>query len=511
MVSYSSLCIYWRWPKALRKAQLISVLCAGFLIQLSLGSLYTYGNLAPYIVSYVRERSHPASLRYTDATFVFAAQIAGQGLSMAFGGLLEKRFGPRLVSLFGGWFMSLGVLLTYFAIQESFWLLLFTYGFMFGLGIGIAYIGPISCAMRWLPKWKGIATGIVVSGFGLSALFFDTIESEYINPHNKNPDLAPFEDYPKEKYFSQPDVIDRVPSVFLVLGSLFAFIQILGAIFLVNPAPSDEVVVEYHPPANGDDKSALVKNNSKEEEESKEILVSPVQDSNPKIADKDANILTKADDVCDKNDEKGADSSSDSFKVNVISLFKRPEFYILWIMFFCIGIICTFTASLYKSFGFEIVTSDDTLLSLMGAVAAIFNCLGRIIWGLTADLTDYNFAFVLQGSLMIFLISNLFSAGFAGKGMFFVWVCAIFFCIGGYFSLFPSISTSLFGSKYSSMNYGFLFTANAVGSLTGAFISQWLVRLLEWYGVFFLLSGIHGIQLALSFFLCYIMQQGKKK
>ena len=157
----------------------MTVLCAGFLVHLSLGSIYTYGNLAPYIVSYVRNMSHPATLQYTDGTFVFACQIAGQGLSMAFGGLLEKRFGPRLVSLLGGWFMSLGVLLSYFAIQKSFWLLLLTYGLMFGLGIGIAYIGPISCAMRWLPKWKGVATGIVVSGFGLSALIFNTVQTGF--------------------------------------------------------------------------------------------------------------------------------------------------------------------------------------------------------------------------------------------------------------------------------------------------------------------------------------------
>ena len=502
MVSYSSLCIYWRWPKPLRKAQLVSVLFAGFLFQLSLGSLYTYGNLAPYIVSYVRERSHPASLRYTDATFVFAGQIAGQGLSMAFGGLLEKRFGPRLVSLLGGWFMSLGVFLSYFAIQESFWLLLLTYGLMFGLGIGVAYIGPISCAMRWLPKWKGVATGIVVSGFGLSALFFDTIESEYINPHNKNPDKAPYEDYPKEKYFTQPDVIDRVPSVFLVLSGLFAFIQILGAIFLVNPPPPEDNAVEYQPLT--DSESVSVKDESKEKE-SGDI---PCLELTAASA---GTVASKTDDN-EKSKEAAASSCRVclSFKDDLAKLLKRPDFYILWLMFFCIGIICTFTASLYKSFGFEIVTSDDTLLSLMGAIGAIFNCLGRIVWGLTADLTDYNFAFVLQGSLMIFLISNLYAAGLAGKGLFFVWICGIFFCIGGYFSLFPSISASLFGSKNSSMNYGILFTANSVGSLAGAFISQWLVRLLQWYGVFFMLSGIHGVELALSFCLCYCMYLGRK-
>ena len=44
-------------------------------------------------------------------------------------------------------FYSVGVALSYFTIA-SFWLLLITYGFVFGFGVGIAYPIPMACAIR---------------------------------------------------------------------------------------------------------------------------------------------------------------------------------------------------------------------------------------------------------------------------------------------------------------------------------------------------------------------------
>ena len=67
---------------------------------------------------------------------------------MFFGGLLERKVGPRITTLIGCAIMTSGVFLSSAAIRISFWLLLLTYGVLFGFGVGIAYVGPIACAMR---------------------------------------------------------------------------------------------------------------------------------------------------------------------------------------------------------------------------------------------------------------------------------------------------------------------------------------------------------------------------
>jgi hypothetical protein len=56
---------------------------------------------------------------------------------MYFGGVLEKHLGPRLATLIGGAVLSLGVGLSYFSIQ-SYWTFLVTYGFVFGVGMGVS-------------------------------------------------------------------------------------------------------------------------------------------------------------------------------------------------------------------------------------------------------------------------------------------------------------------------------------------------------------------------------------
>ena len=38
--------------------------------------------------------------------------------------------------------------------------------------------------LQWLPRRKGLAAGIIVSGFGAGAFVFDQVQTAFINPHN---------------------------------------------------------------------------------------------------------------------------------------------------------------------------------------------------------------------------------------------------------------------------------------------------------------------------------------
>ena len=470
MVLYDSLCIYWKWPRPLRRFQVVSILAAAFLIHLSLGSIYTYGNMVPYLVSYVRKLSGPSDIRNTDVIYVFSCQLGGLGFAMTFGGLLEKRFGPRLVTLFGGWLMSLGVLLSYLAIQKSFWILLITYGVMFGIGIGLAYIGPIVCAIRWLPKWKGIVSGIVVSGFGLSALIFNAVQTGYINPNNKEPDEIPNIDKPDERYFTDPDLLNRIPNIFLILGGTFAIMQLVGAIFLVNPLP---------PLDNSENHPILSSDQSHDQRKDSSSLSYSVRKSSITAAERNDVAL---------------------HIITPLRLLIKPNFYILWIMFFCLGTSFSFITTLYKSFGLEEVTRDDHFLTIAGSVSSFFNLLGRLLWGALADCTTYKFAFVIQGALMTCLVATFYATSAAGKVMFFFWICGIFFVGSGSYALFPTAVAQSFGLDYMSINYGLLFTSQTVGGIMAAVISQTLVDHIDWYGTFFVLAGLNVVEYILVIF-----------
>lgn len=522
------------------------VIIGGFLVHLSLGTIYTFGNIAPYIVSYIRNESHPANLQQGTTTWIFAFALIGQGGSMFLGGWMVRRIGPRWTTLIGGWVMSLGVCLTYFTIKVSFWLVLLTYGFMFGVGVGIAYIGPLSSAMKWLPKWKGFANGIVVSGFGLGALIFNVVQTFYVNPSNKEAD---FKDKDGDEYFTDQDLLHRVPNLFLILGGSYAVMQLVGSLLLTNPpegygAQDAEKTPELDPSCpyrEVDDNSRKERRSSREAKgslintrrkvpRSASSSVSPRKHhSGPELNDVANDDLDKEKESEDEQVEllKGNRSptyssssretspdtpsnlevsvtSTVSWSANVITslkpwqMLKKLSFYMLWLVFLFNGMVTLFTATLYKFFGLGVVTQDDHFLAIVGSVSAIFNCLGRIFWGTVADRVSYKFALVLISGIMTIFLLTMYACTAGGKGLFLIWVCVIFFCIGGNFSVFPTAIARAFGIKYVSVNYGLLFTSQIIAGCVGALLSTVLKTHVGYSGLFFLISGISAVGLLLA-------------
>ena len=81
----------------------ISSLIGGVLVHITLGTIYTYSNMAPYIISYIRNHSHPVHLRGVDAPWVFSSAAVGQSLSMYFGGLLAHKLSVRFATAGCSW------------------------------------------------------------------------------------------------------------------------------------------------------------------------------------------------------------------------------------------------------------------------------------------------------------------------------------------------------------------------------------------------------------------------
>ena len=90
------------------------------------------------------------------------------------------------------------------------------YGVIGGVGIGLGYVTPVATVAKWFPDRKGLATGIVVMGFGLGALLLSKV-------------LAPLLMLGTE---------GDLPLVFAWLGVVFAAILIPSSLALRDP-PAD--------------------------------------------------------------------------------------------------------------------------------------------------------------------------------------------------------------------------------------------------------------------------------
>ena len=149
------------------------VALAGIFLQISLGSVYAW---SVFRVPLAKQFNWSIS----EVTLTFTISILALGFAAFFGGLWLKKVGPRVVAITGGALYGGGILLASFSYHGLWWLYM-SYGVISGIGLGFAYIVPISVLVKWFPDKRGLMTGIAVGGFGAGALITAPIATRLIN------------------------------------------------------------------------------------------------------------------------------------------------------------------------------------------------------------------------------------------------------------------------------------------------------------------------------------------
>lgn len=153
------------------KYQRIFVVLGAVLIQVCLGAIYSWSLYNQPLADKYGWSVDATVVAYSIAIFVFA-------LTTMFSGRLYDKIGPRKVAAIGAVFYGVGMLLTAFA--SELWMLYITYGVIAGVGVGFAYVSPLSTCVKWFPKHKGFITGIVVGAFGSGSLIFKTLIETFL-------------------------------------------------------------------------------------------------------------------------------------------------------------------------------------------------------------------------------------------------------------------------------------------------------------------------------------------
>jgi len=420
----------------------VLALFGGFLIQLTLGSFYSFGNMMTYLTSYMRMNgSH--DLTYADFIVVQSVWGMTQGVFMPLSGYISRLTGNRAAMLLGCMIFSSGAALTYWTLDMGLPWVAVTYGFVSALGQGIALIPTMTIGMRWFPNNKGMAMGIVVGGFGGGAFIFNQIQTAILNPNN----IAPSEKTDSGDYFTDEELLMKVPSLMLILGGIYLVIQIFACILVTEPKLNPELL-----PAS--EEEAI------DEEKKEKILMDQVQD------DGETYVTPK-------------------------EAFRRKELYLLWFTRFSVVLITQSVSGFYKAYG-QTFIHDDHFLSFVGAVSSVFNCSGRLFYGLLMDRTSYKTSMLLVSGCLTLLVSSLPLTSTLGMAAFTVWVWAIYFTFPGTYSTMPAVTTQTFGHKYGGTIYGFLFTSDIVNNLLVGALSRTVLGLGGWTG-FFLCLAFFGL------------------
>ncbi len=183
----------------------IVLLCT--ILQLCFGTVYAWSFFQTMLVRQLEWTN-------TETAVAFAVTIFSLGIAAAWAGMVLPRLGPRKLALAGSILFSLGYLVAALALErDNLLLFYFGYGVIGGAGIGFGYVTPVATAAKWFPDKKGLATGIVVMGFGVGAFLFSRL-------------LAPFLVVQTE---------EDLPLIFMWLGIIFAVVLIPISLLISNP------------------------------------------------------------------------------------------------------------------------------------------------------------------------------------------------------------------------------------------------------------------------------------
>jgi len=106
------------------------------------------------------------------ATYPMSVMIAAGGISAALMGKWTIKAGVRKSLACGGLLYGSGFGVAALGVSTHNIGLMYFGNLLCGIGYGAAYTPPIQACLDWFPDRKGLASGIVIAGFGSGALFF---------------------------------------------------------------------------------------------------------------------------------------------------------------------------------------------------------------------------------------------------------------------------------------------------------------------------------------------------
>lgn len=139
---------------------------AGMVMNICMGTVYAWSVFRKPITELFSKGG--VKIGATQTLLPFTIFLALFTVLMPIAGRLAARVHPRVICLVGSLLVAAGWILSGQARSiENIYL---TYGVLAGAGVGIVYGIPIAVSARWFPDIKGLAVGLTVLGFGMSAL-----------------------------------------------------------------------------------------------------------------------------------------------------------------------------------------------------------------------------------------------------------------------------------------------------------------------------------------------------
>jgi len=142
------------------------------------------------------------------------------------------------------------------------------------------------------------------------------------------------------------------------------------------------------------------------------------------------------------------------------------SFWMLWVMYLFGAAAGLMVISQASPMGQEVAKLSKEAAAAAVGLLAIFNGLGRILWGWVSDRVGRVYTLV---AMFLLLAADMFLVlpRAASYGTFVTGIALAALSFGGYLALLPALTADYFGTKNYGLNYGWMFTAYGAASIFG--------------------------------------------
>lgn len=521
-----------------------AVVCA-MLVNLLIGSYYAFSNMNPYVAEYLKSQGNDVSSK--DTLAILPIWLIHQSLFSIVGVKLSEKIGYYNVNFiaFTGYTLVNGLMI----FVKSYWLFIVFYGMLTGITVGVGYLPSMYIAWTYFPKSKSVVTGIILFTAGISASIISPITTIIVNPdnkpvtdpdvYNKVPDLFKFLffffgvitlvacGFQPQPYESR-DLKERTQQKKEEELERKSMAVNPKSNFLTVPEPARQSIratITRKTLMDLDPKAVRVYHT----EELKQDLRGVVDGESALLmahidTDKVVDLVQHRNTIYDvlkeqrksvrmsvHQGEKEQHKELEEFKEKLIETnrqtlyrksvmllaqdcpsvrfgLKSKTFRCIACMAFGCSIVNYFLNSVWKDFYRTKFTVDDSSMALLLSFGGFSNSIARIVAGLLLQRVSFKPVFLVLACTAIFtsLTADLFVHSY-GVGVFYL--ILVFGGIGTQVTIFPTVTTHVFGSGTGPKIYPFVYLCFSIANIV-----QYLVlKVFSNYSVMFYVFGALGV------------------
>ncbi|XP_053439851.1 monocarboxylate transporter 9 isoform X1 [Nycticebus coucang] len=399
--------------------------------------------------------------------------------------LCVSSFGARPVTIFSGFMVAGGLMLSSFA--PNIYFLFFSYGIVVGLGCGLLYTATVTITCQYFDSRRGLALGLISTGSSVGLFIYAALQKMLIEFYG-------------------------LDGCLLIVGALALNILACGS--LMRPLQSSDCPLSEKPPLeNLPDKYSIYDEKEKNPEENINIL-----DKSYCNEEKCKNILANGDwkqesllhrtpatiphtAEPETYKEKVAEQTYfckqlckrkwqlyKNYCGETLALFKNKVFSALFIaiLLFDIG---GFPPSLLMEdvARSSNVREEESLMPLI-SIIGIMTAVGKLLLGILADFKWINTLYLYVATLIMMGLA-LCAIPFAKSYATLAILSAIVGFLTGNWSIFPYVTTKTVGIEKLAHAYGILMFFAGLGNSLGPPIVGWFYDWTQTYDIAFYFSG----------------------